>query len=219
MGPLAVLALLLALLGGGARNERVNTTPVAWNPTMVVVRNGIGSLTVSNGPGRVVMHKQWNFRGPVAKVERHGDVLVITGRCPNNQVQNNCSVDIEVFLPNVFALDADVGVGDISVRDVQGPERLDAGLGDVAVRNVRGDQLSARAFGDVTIDAAAPPLMVDARASNGSVDVGVPAGAYSITGKTSWEDAVEVRGLVNDPNSLRKIYFSASNGDVLVHSR
>ncbi|MEY2471977.1 MAG: hypothetical protein QOK28_1306 [Actinomycetota bacterium] len=218
MGPLAVIALVLALVGGGAAHDKVATTPVTWNPTVVVVRNEIGSLTVANGPGRVVVHKQWNFRGPTAKVERHGDALVITGKCPNNVVQNNCSVDVQVVLPNTFALDVEQDLGDISVRDVSGPERLHAGLGDIEMHNVRGDQLSADAFGDIALDAAAPPQIVNANSSNGSVDIGVPAGAYAITTHTSWNDA-EVRGLTDDPNAQRKINAASSNGDVLIHSR
>jgi hypothetical protein len=223
---------------GKPRHETTKSIPVAANPAGVLVRNDVGDLSVSQGPAALTVVKRWTLRAPTVDVHWEATTLVVRGRCPDNVPLNDCSVDLHLTLPAPFALDASQGVGDVALRDVVGNFRVHAGVGAVTADNVRGDALTADSgvgdvrfsrlavrritanadTGDAVVDSVGVPDLVEANAGTGSVDVGVPAGAYAITTDVGWGDQ-QVRGLVSDPAAPRKIRATAGTGDVDVHAR
>jgi hypothetical protein len=234
-----VVALGAAPAADAAGKNVSATYPQAPAPKVVKMDNEIGSITVRRGqPAQLVVTKHWNAREPSVDVQRAGDTLTVKADCPQDVGVNDCGVDLALTLPGAFSLDARLGVGTIDVTGVEGTHHLhggvgdvrvsgttgdmltvEAGVGDVALRDLRVKQVTADAdSGGIDLDSAIAPDKIDARGNTGSVDVAVPAGAYAVTVDVDHGDT-EVRGLVVDMASPRKISAATDIGDVVVRAR
>ncbi|WP_232376437.1 DUF4097 family beta strand repeat-containing protein [Amycolatopsis aidingensis] len=159
-----------------------------------------------------------------------------------------CSVEYEVVLPRAAAVTGDLssgaltleGVasadvhgssGDVRVRDVDGPVRVDVSSGDVELtdigkeitvdtssgniigRDLRGAVTAEASSGDITLALTAAGD-VRADASSGNIELTVPAGEYRVEGESNAGDRrIEVG---RDSAAAHLLRLDTSSGDVTV---
>ena len=173
------------------------------------------------------------LRGTRHEAALVGTVLRVRSSCPF--LSTWCGVDYRIVVPREVSVDVDVSNGRLIVRDVAGGVRAEAGNGaielarltgdlDVSTDNgrvestgLRSDRVVARTSnGRVRLEFSEPPTGVEARSSNGRVEVVLPTttDAYRVDLDTN-NGSTDV-GVRTDPASGRSIVGRTHNGDVTV---
>ena len=173
------------------------------------------------------------LRGTSHEAALVGTVLRVRSSCPF--LSTWCGVDYRIVVPREVSVDVDVSNGRLIVRDVGGGVRAEASNGaielarltgdlDVSTDNgrvestgLRSDRVVARTSnGRVRLEFSEPPTGVEARSSNGRVDVVLPTttDAYRVDLDTN-NGSTDV-GVRTDPTSRRSIVGRTNNGDVTV---
>lgn len=243
----AVAALTVASAGIGASANPLSRTEVTRDrfsePISVVrVDNEVGSVTVVAGsrPG-VTVTERWFLVEPDVDISLRGGVLDIVADCPDMGLSiNDCSVDLELTVPPAAAANLATAVGDVTVTDLTGGQRLrtssgrieasgvgnpkaviaaTAATGEIVLESIKAATVEAEtSSGDITVDAYDLRESLLARAGSGRIDIAVPSGAYALH-----LDAVSgrerVSGVTSDPTAARSITARTSSGSVEVRAR
>jgi hypothetical protein len=232
---LAVGAFQIVNVLARERTTEVQTFPSAGvrlldvrspNGTVEVLGGDVEEITVTAR----ISHGLWRTSHRAA-VE--GGVLRVRSSCPI--LSTWCGVEYRIAVPQNVGVAVDVSNGRLIVRDVAGGVRADASNGaieltrltgdlDVSTDNgrvestgLRSDRVVARTSnGQVRLGFAEPPASVEARSSNGRVDVVLPTtpDAYRVDLDTN-NGSTDV-GVRTDPVSGRSIVGRTNNGDVTV---
>jgi hypothetical protein len=148
----------------------------------------------------------------------------------------DCDVAYTVELPPSFELVTAGNAGDVTVRGLTGPVRVDRSAGDVELIDVSGpvdvtleggeitahglrsDTVRAESMsGDVRLDLVEPPEAVRVATGSGEVDVTVPAEtSYRVSASTN--DGERSVTVPLDPASPRTITITGVSGDVWLHT-
>ncbi|MGZ0148231.1 DUF4097 family beta strand repeat-containing protein [Kribbella sp. WER1] len=113
--------------------------------------------------------------------------------------------------------DVKTSSGNIEVHDVNGPLDLRSSSGNVDADGLTSTAVSAHSSsGNMTLDFAAVPQSIEAKASSGDVSIELPPGdtAYKLDTETSSGD--RAANVKSDPNATRTITARTSSGDVSI---
>ena len=160
--------------------------------------------------------------------------LELRGSCPI-LASMWCEVKYTVEVPADIDVRVDTDNGQISVRGITGTAVLEADNGAVEVADLRGDltvngdntsvtatQLMSDSViaetdnGSITIELLEPPTSVDARSSNGSIDVLLPDTEETYVLDISTDNGDISRDIRTAPDSPRHILIETDNGDAIV---
>ena len=235
-GPVLVVRLLglglaLALIGFGAfgvitvffRQSEQQSGVFAGPVRRVVAETDIGDITVHRAePGQDLVIRRttgWSFRRPETEVVNTAGVVTVTGRCNTAAVSfGDCSVDLDITLPQEVAVQVSTGTGDIRADGVSGEFTANTGTGDVQLRDLRSPQVNAATgTGDLMVTMVTAPESVLARTSTGDLRITVPddGASYRVSARASVGDRV-IRVPTN-PASPRTITASTSVGDLTLN--
>ncbi|MGH3622249.1 MAG: DUF4097 family beta strand repeat-containing protein [Sciscionella sp.] len=214
----------------------------------VRIENSSGDVDIRVGDTTITRVRQvfnYSWSKPDDAYSMDGDALVLS------DCGWSCSADYEIVVPRgtrvsgaassgdvtvngVAAVDVRVNSGEIIVRDVDGPVRVEANSGDIDLARIRGDvtlradsanitgtgldgRVSANASsGDIELTMAGQ-RDVRAEVSSGNVTVRVPAGAYRVNAHASSGD--EQVDIPTDPSAAHTLELTASSGDIEVSKR
>jgi hypothetical protein len=220
-------------------NDRYEQTSTVASPVeRLSVRTGSGDVDVSAGPDadvHVLARVSYRRDRPQLIEELSPAGLLLEPRCADAWFAW-CSVDYEIQVPAGFAVDVEIGSGEVRVRAVDGPVDVDASSGDVQVEDVSGeltlhtasgtvsgdevDSAVVRAStssGDVRLDLLAPREVV-AGTGSGEVEIAVPVGrAYRV--ETDTGSGSETVDVPVDPDAPGSIRATTGSGDVTVLAR
>jgi hypothetical protein len=231
---LATVAGLAGLAGCANNAVRKESTAFPFAGSKLTIDTSEAILRVENGPGRdIVVDRTLNgnaARTGNAPLSMDGTTLKLGVICSG--VVINCSADYVVQVPRgvaveltgsgspvefdgltgdlTAALHAD---GTLTVVHPAGDLQLECAGGDIHVIGARSAVVTATASddGNVIMSFAAPPSMVDARSTTGSVKVMLPSGTESYR-----IDAPGSSALPSDPRSTRVITAISGAGDAIV---
>lgn len=207
--------------GGDLRTE--TSTQAHPAITRLVIDSDAGDLQLRSGPdgaAEVTRVLRWTGEArPEVTEEVDADTLRVTARCPDRLDGEQCSVDFRVTLPAAAAVEATVGAGDVTVRDLGGAQRLTSSAGKVAATGLRAAEARVEtSAGDVDVEFATAPRTVEAQSSAGDVRVALPAGdAYRVDADTGAGDVTV--DVAQDPAAGRTVTARTSAGDVTIEPR
>ena len=145
----------------------------------LVVRSGVGQVTVVGGGGSAVTVTQrlrYSQTRPSADHAVTGRTLTLTSACP---AQRMCSVDFVVHVPRGLAVQVSCQIGEIRLSRLAGDVTARTGTGDIFARHLRGGTVVlGTGTGEINAGFAAPPSMLRATANTGEVVLDLP-GAVS----------------------------------------
>jgi len=230
---IVVVALVAAACGDSSDTE---TFDFDGEPTAVVVETVNGDVTVtrSSGSGSTVdaTVSYSGTRPTVAPLEIEADGRLVIG----DDCSQDCSVDYEIEVGDSADVTIEVGIGDITINDLDGSFTIKTGTGDVNIVSLvgdvtvevgEGDILGARLTSatssftaekgaiDVTFDNVVDDLLIDSR--EGDVTAQLPGGPYQI-------DAASTKGrpdikVDTDDASSHAVKISSGDGDVTVYEK
>lgn len=194
-----VIALIAALIGGifaATVNQREQATTltraltVSGTPSLVIT-DSAGNVTLRAGSGNQVVVEitkhAWGSSGAVAQnglsntavdVLQNGDTITVRAQFDATYFDHGTarrSVDLLVTVPAQTTVDARLGAGNMSARQMSGVLRLDTGAGNVTLDDVTFSDGSRLNTGAGNIQATC------AIASGAAVDVHVGAGNATMT--------------------------------------
>ncbi|TFB90267.1 hypothetical protein E3O44_01240 [Cryobacterium algoricola] len=230
--------LLIALFTGGSLGAPVHLAADAEAGSSVDVRVPNAALRFEPSPdSQVHVRADGSSLGatPTLEIGTANGVTEVTGGCPS-QWFGLCSLNMTVSLPAGLSLTADGVNGQIEVSGLTGALRLTTtngaiettgSLGRVEVHTTNGavrvrDAGSRRVVatttnGAVEVDFRDAPEAVEARSTNGSVTVRMPAAglAYLVDARTT-NGNVDTGSVPSDPSARRTVIAQTTNGDVTV---
>jgi len=243
LGAVLVLAALtwgtFNVVGLFAHEERTEVTTFDANGVDVVdVANGAGSVTVVGVDGvdtiTVTARISDGLRTTGNRQTVDGGRLELRGSCPVLLGSEWCDVDYTVEVPSDVevvarsgdarivvsgvdaAIDVDNDNGSIDIADVGGPLTVDNDNGRITATGVRSSTVVAtNNNGRVELVFADPPMSVEARSENGTVEVVVPDTDDTYRLDISTENGEVEQLLRIDPASERSILVRSDNGDVI----
>jgi hypothetical protein len=238
---------LLSGLGGCASRSAGGTTPPPLDERFELPP-GIRAVAVDMGPGTLEIigdaaatavkgHVHSRAGGPTFEQRVEGDVLRLRVVCPRNE-RLSCTTRVELHTPVDLSVSADLGPGEVQLRDLRGNVRLDLGPGQVRVEGLRGAELSVdmgpgqidllglaveriRADlgpGQLRIDAIETPASIQVDAGPSEIDVIVPVGEYQLEIASS-PGNVRTSGITARDQATRRIAIDAGPGNVTVRGR
>ncbi|TFC00343.1 hypothetical protein E3O55_14660 [Cryobacterium sp. MDB1-18-2] len=235
---LAGAALLILLLTGGAVGTPVHLAADAEAGSSVAVRVPNSAIRFEPSPdSQVHVRADGSSLGatPTLAITTANGVTEVTGGCPS-QWLGFCSLNMTVALPAALSLTADGVNGQIEASALTGALRLTTTngavettgtLGRVEVHTTNGairvrDAGSRRVVatttnGAVEVDFRDAPEAVEARSTNGSITVRMPAAglSYLVDARTT-NGNVDTGSVPSDPSARRTIIAQTTNGDVRV---
>ena len=175
---------------------------------------------------------------PTVTLSTGNGVTEVTGGCPS-QWLGFCSLTMTVELPRELSLTADGANGRIDASGLTGTLRLSTTNGAVATTGTLGrveihttngaislrDTASRRVTaattnGAVEIEFRDAPEVVEARSTNGSVTVRMPAAGLSfLVDAQTTNGTVDTASVPSDPSARRSITAQTTNGNVTVTTR
>jgi DUF4097 and DUF4098 domain-containing protein YvlB len=100
------------------------------------------------------------------RVDSRSDRFAIAARYPSRCM--NCDVSLQLKVPARAHVTIETSSGDVSVKSIAGPARVDSGSGDVSIKDVGGEVHVHASSGDVTLDAIGSPI--EAYTSSGDIN-------------------------------------------------
>ncbi len=214
------------------------TTYDARDVDVLDVDNSDGPVTIVGDPERDEISVTARISdGLRATGERQTLVdgrLELRASCPNFGSMW-CEVRYTIEVPADIEVRADTDNGRLRVSGVTGAVDLDADNGAVEVADlggnltVNGDNTSITASrltsesvvaatdnGSITIELLEPPTSVEARSSNGSIDVVLPDTEETYALDISTDNGDISRDIRTAPDSPRHILIETDNGDAVV---
>lgn len=208
----AAFAALLAAAGGVVMLSLHQWMDPAHRHTSTQHHSGVSRLTVDSGSGDVTIaaapdgtstvavtrHLSWNRVAPRVSEKKQGHTLVVSASCPSESHVgfDTCRVSLTITVPAGTPVSAHAGSGDMTVRDLSGPVRIDDGDGNVQLANLSGSvQVEANDGnvvgsglrsprvrtstddGNTTLTFSDVPDSVSASSSSGNMTVAVPEAA------------------------------------------
>ncbi|WP_436989976.1 DUF4097 family beta strand repeat-containing protein [Streptomyces sp. enrichment culture] len=173
--------------------------------------------------------------GPETVWRMDGGTLTLRVTC--DAVVQNCDGRYEVKVPRGVAVSVrgDSGAvsaagftsaltvrtdnGDVTVDGARGPLDLATDNGALRVAGATSRTVTARSDnGDIRLALGGTPARVEARSSNGRVDVELPraAGPYAVDART--DNGTVTADVPRDPGSSRAVTVYSDNGDVTVRT-
>ncbi|QFZ23799.1 DUF4097 family beta strand repeat-containing protein [Saccharothrix syringae] len=220
--------------------------------TEVRVDNGSGDVTVrGRADGTATSTDVRRFVGypkggakPEGLFHRVEGTTLVLGGCGNR-----CYVDYDVVLPStdvrvtggngsgdvrfeaVAAVEVDLGSGDVALKQVSGPVRLDNDSGDLEAADVTGDLVARTGSGNISLSGMRGAVTLESRSGDvdvrmaaatsvraetgsGNVTVHLQPASYRVdVGTGSGDQDVAV---ANDPDAASELFLRTSSGDVAV---
>lgn len=237
---LIVLLLALAMVIGGLliRDRHSEVTLTSAAKVRVELENGQLTLRKS-ADDAFVLHRrdEYVLRGPAFEHRIEGEVLVIEIECPRVNL-GRCTSEVDLSIPGLTEIVANVENGNISTRELQGaaelrasngkietdgtfgPVDMDVGNGAISGKDLSSTEVRARtANGAVELEFSTAPRSVDAETGNGDVKIQVPkeSGPFAVDASTgNGKTTVDARDDDSSPNRIRA---RSGNGDVSVDRR
>jgi len=230
-GPLALLALALALVGcdfGPAATGSFDRSLEVSAPLHLELSNVSGNVTITGAAdGKVRVHGDvrvsgFGFGNPEDRlkevvanppIELKGDTLRV-GR--DGSRLRNVSIAYTVEVPRDTSLAASSVSGSMSIRDVRGPVEAESVSGSVRAHNVGRDARLSSTSGSIEAENCSDD--VRGTSVSGSVTITNAKGdvvAHSVSG------SVTVRnpgGRVDSDSTSGSVEIQGANGDVKAHS-
>jgi hypothetical protein len=241
-GGWAVVGVVLIVIGGVGllaainRSNRETGRATFSTATEVVFEVSNGPVTFSTGGDEVVVETSvtTGFLGGEATVEQEGGTVSIRHDCPII-FGFGCEASFDVTLPvgttisgrtsnGAISLDSTDGPVDVTTSngavtlvDVSSPVTVATSNGAIGGTGLTSASLEVRTSnGQIVLEFAEPPDAVQARSSNGAIEINLPEDAppYSVTTSTSNGSVVtEIR---TDPDAEATIDVETSNGDITI---
>ncbi|MBD0669859.1 DUF4097 family beta strand repeat-containing protein [Streptomyces sp. CBMA156] len=217
LGAVAITAGVLAGMSGclpiGGEEEHRTVGYVVAEPVRELVVEGInGGVVVNGGGDGVHVVEKQNYKGgePKSTHEVKDGVLKLTYDC------GRCGIGYTVQVPAGTKVRVKSGNGGVKLTGLAGETEADATNGGVEASGLRSPRVRLSAVdGGVRADFAVAPSMVEASTSNGGVRLRVPAGeAYAVDARAS-VGGVEL-GIPSQPGAARSISARAETGGVTV---
>ena len=236
VGVLFIIIGTLWLLGAINRANRETSTGTFSGATEVVFEVGNGPVSFSSGGDEVVVASSvtTGFLGGDATVEQEGGTVSIRHDCPIF-FGFGCEASFDITVPEGTTISGRTSNGAISLDSTEGPVDVTTSNGAVTLVDVSspatlttsngaigGTGLSSESLevhtsnGQIVLEFVEAPDEVQARSSNGAIEVILPQDAppYSVTTSTSNGSVVtEVR---TDPEAEGTIDVATSNGDIAI---
>lgn len=167
------------------------------------IRADRGDLAVEGSPG-------------VVDLRTGGGDLRVEGPARDVRI---ASVDGEVTVIGVEgAVRAEAVAGDMELTGLSGPIRARSGEGVVVGEALTSKEVEVEGgIGGVRLRFAEPPDRVEVDVGEGPAEIAVPAGAYRIDADVNQGDLV-VEGIVEDPDSQRRIVVRTLQGDATIEA-
>ena len=203
-------------LEGRASDEWVKTYPLAPDGELQIItdRGASGSVDVQGGSGTTVEVRAERVarastdaaaREVVPRIEIgeevSGDKVVLRTRgLAGIVIGVEVAVNYRVTMPSAARLRVRSANGDVTVSDLDGPVVMSTTNGKVIARNLRGGVDARSVNQGITVDLAAfGQDPVDLRATNGSVELTVPADINAIVEANHTNGRLDVSGLTFEP--------------------
>lgn len=219
-----VLSAALSAMTYAFRHSATTTHELSPELTAVELVNDVGTVRVhavdAGEQPRAVARATGSFLDPSHEVTESGGTASLDGQCPSGLWVGPCDVEWQLYVPAGTAVSVITSVGDVLVTGTDATVRAEASVGTVTVRGVTADTVDATtSVGDVVVDLAAPPSVLTATTSTGSIDVTVPDGgtAYRVRSTTSLGSQTTTVPVDND--SPHRLELLTSVGDITVHPR
>ncbi|GAB7182531.1 hypothetical protein ATKI12_2362 [Kitasatospora sp. Ki12] len=217
LGAMAITAGVLAGMSaclpiGDDQEHRTLSYGVADRITELVVEGENGGVEVTGGGDTVHVVEKQNYKGaePKSTHEVKDGVLRLTYDC------DSCGIGYTVRVPAGTKVRVKETNGGIKLNGLAGDAEAAVTNGGVEAGGLTSAQVRLSAVnGGVKADFAAAPSKVEARTTNGGVHVRVPAGeAYTVDAHAS-SGGVDV-GIPSQPGAARGITARAESGGVTV---
>jgi hypothetical protein len=200
------IAVVWATIGFGADLRTLNQSLDAEGIEKISIEAGVGRIDVFTGPAdeitiEITLKPR---RGGFFSSMKHAEEDVQTAEISSEVVGGKLYLEVScdsldkrfeerwsVRMPAHLALEAELGVGDVRVDDVEGGVELDVGVGDVEVEVSRGDVNIELGVGDADIwGIVASYGSVEAAGGVGGADIRVRGENISESGfighRASW---------------------------------
>lgn len=202
---------------GGSSTDTGNSSIEGAGINELEVLAGVGTVTVSKGPGSDVdVRYEKKVRGSSSYVKevaeniiidtkKDGDKIIVEVRSKDDDSKDfwswlsskykniNVSVDLDITVPgNIAVFTVSNGVGDITINDVKGRMVINSGVGEIKLRNVAmtGNCVVNNGTGDITIDGDISEMSdIDIQTGVGEVNLRFPEDSkFSIDATTGVGD-------------------------------
>ncbi|KFE63924.1 DUF4097 family beta strand repeat-containing protein [Hyalangium minutum] len=176
-------------------------------------------------------------------VEVSGQVLSLgRKKLPGDGMFQGVSIDYVVVVPPEVAASIDTSSGDVEVRGLQGPVKVDSSSGDVRLTQVGAAQVNSSSgevvleevAGDIEVDSSSGDVQVrgspsararwDIDASSGDITLAVAPDAsfhfeaHTSSGEVKTEVPIRVRGTVDSDSLEGKVGEGVTEAEVKVHA-
>ncbi len=197
-------------------NEKTTNERPRGRITKVILQNDNGDIDVRAGDTTTVKRvERWNFSRPRYSQEVSDGTVTVRARCPKMMFFNNCSVALELTVPEGAEVQSTTTNGDVDVDGIAGRTvSATSTNGDLTFDDLGAETIRAHTTnGDVDISLLDKPDDLDVTSTNGDIDVAVPSGSYDIETNTTNGD-VSLEGLADDAEAMRKLSATTTNGDI-----
>jgi hypothetical protein len=221
---IALSAAAVTLIGAGwavtgcsvAANTDVRSYQVTGDISALSVRNPVGAIEVTAGPGPVQITETIRYTNgkPDTGHATDGGTLRLTNGCPGHR--HLCQVDYRVRMPAATSLDVDGSVGLVKLTRLGGDVSVTTMAGDVEASGLTSAHTTVRGnAGHISLRYASAPVLVDVTNDAGAIEVHVPkessylVDAHTDAGKTTVS-------VPQDPASSRRISAHNDAGAIII---
>ncbi len=169
MRKVCIASLMVAFIGIEAVSAELVSIE-SNNLEAIVVQNQIGniSLTGSNKPSQVSVTKKKFDSSCSITYDKQGSTYSIKVKKKKNN--DTCQVDLNIEVPSSISATLSTGMGDISVKDIDGSIQYNIGVGNTMLQDIEGQITGHVGKGNVTMNEIKGDTIISGGQGNSVID-------------------------------------------------
>jgi hypothetical protein len=154
------LSLLLLASTASAAERTLHFSQPLGDITTLQLEAGVGDVSIVGSEREdisatvVVSGKRWQLEEVDVEASRLGSILLLSLKpkfSPGKKLGMKTGEDWQLRLPQKLSVKLQVGVGDVRIRNMQGPLFVQVGVGDIWVSPLASDLRAETGVGDVEV--------------------------------------------------------------------